>query len=192
MIVRMSRRAAPGREPAREAAPAYDEEGRPSKTQRKRASQELQDLGSDLAALPRSRLDDLALPVLLREALIELHRTRSHEGQRRQRQYIGKLMRTVDAEPLREVVAQARLGQARDALTLHEAERWRAELLASDEALTRWVGEHPAADVQQLRSLVRQARAQPQRPPQAGQAVRQDRSHRDLFKYIRDHLTIPT
>ena len=91
---------------------------------------------------------------LIREA----QRITAHEGRRRQMQYIGKLMRRTDPEPLREAVAAMQLGHAKDALALHDAERWRAELIASDDALTEWTANRPQADVQQLRSLVRAAR----------------------------------
>jgi hypothetical protein len=51
-------------------------------------------------------------------------------------QYVGKLMRGADEEALREAVAAATLGSAQETLALHEIERWRAELIADDEALT--------------------------------------------------------
>ena len=123
--------------PAREADPAHDDDGRASKSQRKRESHALQALGEDVATLPASRLEGLELPPALLEALVEFHRTRSHEGRRRQMQYIGKLMRTVDAAPLEEAVAAYRLGGARQTLALHEAERWRAALLADDHVAHR-------------------------------------------------------
>ncbi len=65
---------------------------------------------------------------------------------------------------------------------MHEAERWRAELIASDDALTRWMTEHPATDTQQLRSLVRAARRDA-----VGLApeARQPKSFRDLFQLIK-------
>ena len=64
--------------------------------------------------------------------------TPAARGPARQLQYVGKLMREVDDAPLREAVAESKLGSARDTLMLHEAERWRDELVADDEALTRW------------------------------------------------------
>lgn len=114
----MSRRPAPGRSPASEADAPFDDEGRPSKSERKRASHLLQTLGDEVAALPASRLNALTLPDNLREAIRELHRTKSHEGRRRQLQFIGKLMRQVDPEPLQEAVANFKLGGAQDALAL--------------------------------------------------------------------------
>lgn len=187
-MARMSQRPAPGRQAAREADAAHDESGRPSRTQRKKESQDLQALGADLVALADPVLKALDLPDPLREAIAEYRRTRSHEGQRRQMQYIGKVMRGLDAQPLREAVARARLGGAQDSLMLHQAERWRLELLADESALTRWVDEHPQTDVQALRALLRSAR-QKARPPEAGHAdVRQARSYRELFQFIRSHL----
>lgn len=165
---------------------------RPSKTQRKQAMHDLQELGEALLTLPASRVAALNLPERLQDALAETRRTRSFEGKRRQMQLIGKLMRLVDAEPIREAVAAFRLGHAQDALTLHEAERWRAELIAGDDALTRWMAAYPATDVQQLRSLVRSARkdAVPDAAPGVGQ--RQGRAFRDLFQLVRETLARPT
>ena len=169
--------------PDDDTATAPPEAGRPSKTRRKKDSHDLQDLGEALVALPENRLADLDLDESLRGAIDEYKRTRSHEGRRRQMQYIGKLMRRTDPEPLREAVAAMQLGRAKDSLALHEAERWRAELIASDDALTRWSAEHPAGDLQQLRSLIRAARKDAAAVPEQ----RSGRAYRDLFKFIRQH-----
>ena len=177
--------------PAREADAPFDEEGRPSKTQRKRDSHALQALGEAVAALPAARLAALELPDTLREAIAEYQRTRSHEGRRRQMQYIGKLMRTVDTSPLAEAVAESRLGSARQTLALHRAEQWREDLIADEEALTRWVAVHPDCDAQHLRNLVRRARAERLEalPGSTGsQSTRQGKASRELFKVIRSSL----
>jgi ribosome-associated protein len=163
-----------------------DEDSRPSKSALKRQSSELQSLGLELAELSDKRLADTPMPEPLREALLEYRRTRSHEGRRRQLQYVGKLMRSADEEPLREAVAAAKLGSARETLALHEAERWRAELIADDAALTRWMQAHAESDTQQLRSLVRAAR----RDATVAEA-RQPRSHRELFQFIKAAMAGP-
>jgi ribosome-associated protein len=160
---------------------------RPSKTQLKKAMHDLQHLGEGLTQLSDARLAALSLPETLREAVREFQRTRSHEGRRRQMQYIGKLMRHADVEPIREAVAASRLGGARDALTLHEAEYWRDALLAGDDALTAWMSKHPSSDVQQLRSLVRAARKDAALPVAPGAAPRKSRAYRELFQFVRDH-----
>ena len=157
----------------------------PSKTQLKQQSHELQKLGQALSELSDERLSRLELPERLRDAITEFRRTRSHEGRRRQLQYVGKLMRDVDAGPLREAVAEARLGSARDTLLLHEAERWRDALLADDDAMTRWLQAHADCDAQRLRSLVRAARREVALPPEQ----RNPRSHRELFQFIRPLLS---
>ncbi len=175
-----------------DSAPADDSsaDARPSKTQLKKAMHELQALGEGLAALPDDRIAALALPEALADAVREYRRTRSHEGRRRQMQYIGKLMRHADTEPIREAIAATRLGPARDALALHRAEQWRSELVADDGAVTAWVARHPDTDVQQLRTLIRAARkdaaaAAPSEAP--GAAPRKGRAWRELFQFIRDH-----
>lgn len=162
-------------------APGEGAAERPSKTQRKKASHALQDLGEALVALPTDRIAALPLPDTLAEAVREYGRTRSHEGRRRQMQYIGRLMRGTDTEPIRQAVLDMQLGRAKDSLALHEAERWRAELLASDDALTGFLREHPEADAQQLRSLVRNARKDAAAQPEQ----RSGRAFRELFQFIK-------
>lgn len=158
-----------------------DADERPSKTQRKKASHELQDLGEALVALPASRVKDLAIPDNLRDAVHEYLRTRSHEGKRRQMQYIGKLMRGVDTAPIRQAVLDMQLGRAKDSLALHEAERWRAELVADDAAIGDFVQQFPGTDMQQLRSLVRAARKDAALAPEQ----RSGRAYRELFQFIK-------
>jgi len=157
---------------------------RPSKTALKKQAHEQQALGEALAALSDARLAAIDMPEALRDALHEYQRTRSHEGRRRQRQLIGKLMRQADLAPLQEAVAQAQLGQAHDALALHRAEHWRVELVADDEALTRWLAEHPATDAQQLRTLIRNARKDSALPPEQ----RHGRAWRELFQFLKPAL----
>ena len=148
---------------------------RPSKTSLKKAMHELQALGEALLLLPDSRIDAIGLPEALRDAVRTAQRTRTHEGRRRQMQYLGKLMGKADkaavVEPVREAVAAFQLGHAKDALALHHAERWRAELIADDEALTRWTAGHPGSDVQQLRSIARRGPTPRPGLPRAVQAA---------------------
>jgi ribosome-associated protein len=160
---------------------AVDADERPSKTQRKKASHELQDLGEALVALPESRVRDLAIPENLRDAVHEYRRTRTHEGRRRQMQYIGKLMRGTDTAPIRQAVLDMQLGRAKDSLALHEAERWRAELIADDAAIGSFVQQFPSTDTQQLRSLVRAARKDASLAPEQ----RSGRAYRELFQFIK-------
>jgi ribosome-associated protein len=162
-----------------------DENGyrRPSKSTLKRESHELQELGKQLLEMPDSRLDDLEIPERLRDALDAYKKTKSFEGKRRQLQFIGKVMRFVDSAPLREAVAAFQLGHARNALALHQAESWRAELLAENDkdALTRWGDTYPESDLQQLRALVRNARKDAAAMPEQ----RSGRAFRELFQFIK-------
>lgn len=183
---RMNRRAAPHRGIDAHYGDAGDGEERPSKTQLKQQSHELQKLGLALAGLSQDQLDRTEMPETLREAIEAYRRTKSHEGRRRQLQYVGKLMRSADEAPLREAVAAAELGSATQALQLHEIERWRAELIADDEAMTRWLQAHPDTDAQQLRSLVRAARRD---TAALKPEDRQPKSVRDLFQYLKPHLS---
>lgn len=189
----MARRAAPHRgidihygDPADAPADeANDVDERPSKTQLKQQSHELQTLGAQLAALSDEALARVEMPESLRDAIELFRRTRSHEGRRRQMQYVGKLMRHADEDVLREAVAAATLGTAQQALALHEAETWRAELIAGDDAMTRWLAAHPGTDSQQLRSLVRAARRD---ATGLAPEARQPKSFRELFQFLKPML----
>ena len=156
----------------------------PSRNELKKTMQDLQELGEAVASLPVDRLDKLKLDERLRDAIDELRRTKSFEGKRRQVQYIGKLMKHEDPAPLREAVASYRVGSATDTLALHQAEYWRDQLLAGDDALANWVKDYPATDVQQLRSLVRSARKEKLEPGE-----RHGRAYRDLFKLVKELMS---
>jgi len=156
----------------------------PSRNELKKQMQDLQELGEAVASLPVDRLDKLKIDERLRDAIDELRRTRSFEGKRRQIQYIGKLMKHENPDPLREAVASFRVGSATDTLALHQAEYWRDQLLAGDDALANWVEEYPATDVQQLRSLVRSARKERLEPGE-----RHGRAYRDLFKLVKELMS---
>jgi ribosome-associated protein len=158
---------------------------RPSRTQRKNQSHDLQDLGEALTRLPDTRLAALQAPESLIEAVRDYKRTKTHEGRRRQMQYIGKLMRQADPGPLREAVAAMEVPHARDTLALHQAELWRNTLIADDEAATRFLAEFPGADSQQLRSLVRAARKEGKLPPEQ----RHGRSYRELFQFVKQRMS---
>lgn len=162
---------------------------RPSKTRLKQRSHDLQTLGVAVAALSDERLARVEMPDMLREAIETYRRTRSHEGRRRQMQYVGKLMRGADEQALREAVAEASIGSARETLRLHEAEQWRDALIADDDAFTRFAAQHPGVDLQQLRALARQARKDAP-PPETtpGQGPRHGRAYRELFRSVRAAL----
>lgn len=166
-------------------APVFSFDDRPSKTRKKQASHELQELGEAVVALPDARIDALAVSETLLDAIRQFKKTKTFEGRRRQMQYIGKLMRSHEVEPIRQAVTDMQLGRAKDSLALHQAERWRAELLAEDDAVTRWTAARPGTDVQQLRSLVRAARKDAALVPEK----RSGRAFRELFQFIREQAS---
>jgi len=168
-------------QPATDVAGGFRE--RPSKTRRKQESHDLQSLGEALLELPDDHLATLGLGDSLVEAIRAFRRIKSHEARRRQMQLIGKLMRTADVELARAAVLERQLGRARDSLALHQAERWRAELIADDSATTRFAAEHAGADLQRLRALVRNARKDAASVPEQ----RSGRAYRELFQFIREH-----
>ena len=150
-----------------------------SKTRRKQEMHDLQALGAELVGLSAAHLERMVLPAELAQAVRAARRIASHEARRRQVQYIGKLMRGIDAEPIRAQLAAAQGGSAQERARHQRLEHWRARLLEDDDALTEFFQAHPASDLQQLRALIRNARRE-----QA--AARPPRAYRELFRVLRE------
>lgn len=152
-----------------------------SKTKRKAEMLELQVLGATLLELSEARLATLGLPDALAAALRETQRVSSREGKRRQLQYIGRLMRQVDAEPIRVALAAIEGRSAAARARQRRLEQWRARLLADDAALTEFAHEHAGTDLQALRTLIRNARKEIA-------AARPPRAQRELFRLLRESI----
>jgi ribosome-associated protein len=129
-----------------------------SKTRIKQDMQALQELGEALIDLPADKLQQLDLPENLLSAVNDAKRISKHGALKRQHQYIGKLMRGVDAEPIRAKMLEWGGKTGRETARFHLAERWRDRLLDSEAAFTEFAEEFPKADLQHLRTLARQAR----------------------------------
>ena len=160
---------------------------RPNKSAQKRDSAALELLGEELIALPKDRLNALELPAELLEA-VKLAQSIAghHSGFRRQRKFIAKLLREMDAAPIRERLERHSHQSAKATHHLHVIERWRDRLLkGGDHDLNDLMAEYPDADRQKLRQLIRDARKehQTEAPP---------RSARLLFKYLRELLADET
>ena len=91
------------------------------------------------------------------------------------------------ALPIEEALKVQHQGSAKDTLRLHQAEQWRDRLIAEDEALEAWLQLDPDADLQRLRTLVRQARKDAV-PAQEGEAPRHGKSYREIFQLVRAKL----
>lgn len=150
----------------------------PSRTQRKREVEALQDLGRQLTELGKDQLVRIPLPDDLRKAIQDWQRFTQHGAKRRQLQYIGRLMRKTNPDPIEAGLAEVRGESATAKAHFHSLERWRTRLLEQPDALTAWLGEYPRSDAQQLRALIRNAarEAATGKPP---------KSSRELFKVLR-------
>ncbi len=160
----------------------YDDENYVSKSQLKRDMQALQDLGSELVKLPAKDLSKIPLPDQLAESVALAQRISSRGGLRRQLQYIGKLMRNIDVEPIQQAMERLRLSKKQAAAEFHQVERWRDRLIAEgNDALSEFLDQHPNADRQHLRQLLlnSQKEAKLNKPP---------KSSRLLFRYLRELL----
>src|SRR5262245_59729494 len=154
---------------------------RPSKGARKRASQELQDLGEELIDLPDALFDALPLPDNLRDAVLAARRFPSHGAQLRQRQYIGKLMRKIDTDEIRSALQSHRQKVNAATRQFQRIEQWRERLLRDPSAVADLLATCPRVDGSLVQRLVASATEEAKRgsPP---------RSARELFNYLREIL----
>jgi ribosome-associated protein len=159
------------------------EEQQRSKNARKREAAALQDLGVQLSGLPDQEIKELGLPDSLFIALRALRRLPSHGAQVRQRQYIGKLMRQIDPQPVLAKLAERKQRHDTEIRRFQIIERWRDRLLSPDGAgaIDELLADHPAADRAMLLRLVEKAGREriEQRSPVAA---------RELFAYLRQLL----
>ena len=145
-----------------------------SKTRRKQAMEDLQALGEELVGLSAEKVKRIPLPEELGEAIAEARRMPRHdEARRRQIQYIGKLMRGIDPEPIRMALADARGESASETAKLHRLEKLRSDLLADEKVLHEIATDHPEVDLQHLRSLRRSALKElhDNKPPRSYRAI---------------------
>ena len=154
---------------------------RPSKSQRKREMTALQKLGEELVAAARDRVKRVPMPEDVRDAILECQQISDHEGRRRQLQYVGKKMRSLEEHEVAAIqtaVDSWRGASKAETAALHLIERQRDRLIANDNALTELRTEHPDIDVQHLRTLIRNARKEQaeQKPPKA---------YREIFQLLK-------
>lgn len=159
--------------------PEYE---RPSKSQLKREMTALQKLGQELVEQPRERVKRVPMPEDVRDAILECQQIKDHEGRRRQMQYVGKKMRTLDEEEIaliQKTIDSWKGASKAETAAMHALERRRDKLLADDNALTELMAEHPHLDVQQLRTMIRNARKEQaeNKPPKA---------YREIFQILKD------
>jgi ribosome-associated protein len=154
-------------------------DAKPSKSAVKRAMTELQDLGAELVELSRDQLKKIELSEELRTAVRDAQRITQHEARRRQMQYIGKLMRGIDAAPIRAALDDIKGISAAATARMHALERLRARFLEDEKVIGEIAAAHPQADLQHLRQLRRNALKEQElgKPP---------RAFRELFRVLRE------
>jgi ribosome-associated protein len=171
-----------------EDSPEQEGPERPSKSARKRAAHAAQDLGETLIRLRDAELEALDLPERLSEAIREARRITSRAGGARQRQYIGKLMREIDTEPIRAALAARSERDALESQLFKRAESWRERLIIEGEsALDELARLRPSLDREQWSHRVSAARAERARGPAAEGAAGRTMgpAGRDLFRALR-------
>jgi len=131
-------------------------EARETRGEKKRRATQLERLGESLVELTPAKLARVPMPDDLAAAVKEAQRISARGGYRRQVQLIGKIMRTVDAQPIADALERMNDEDAPSARSFKEAELWRARLIAEgDKALEDLVKERPQADRTLLRQLLR-------------------------------------
>ncbi|MBC3864212.1 DUF615 domain-containing protein [Undibacterium jejuense] len=158
-----------------------EEYDRPSKSELKRQMTALQKLGQELVEQPRDRVKRVPMPEDVRDAILECQQISSHEGRRRQMQYVGKKMRTLDEEEvalIQKTIDSWKGASKSETAAMHALERRRDKLLTDDNTLTELLAEHPELDVQHLRTLIRNARKEQaeNKPPKA---------YREIFQILK-------
>ncbi|MGG6137601.1 ribosome biogenesis factor YjgA [Pantoea allii] len=150
-----------------------------SKSEIKRDAEELKRLGAELVDLGKNSLDKIPLDERLRNE-IELAQRIKKEGRRRQLQLIGKLLRSIDVEPIRIALDKLKNRHNQQVALFHKLEMLRDRLIdEGDEAMTDVIALYPQADRQQLRSMIRNAQKEKagNKPP---------KSARQIFQYLRE------
>lgn len=158
----------------------FDEELAPSKSQIKRECDAIQKLGEELIALKQNELDSLNLPDDLNEAVNTARKIKSRAGLKRQRQYIGKIMRQLDSDAIKNQLEKIQHRHDINSAQFRKLEQWRDRLLTDDKtALSEIIESYPEVDRQHINQLIRQAKREQQqeKPPSAA---------RKLFKYLRE------
>jgi ribosome-associated protein len=150
-----------------------------SKTKLKAEADAAQNIGKKLIDLSKDRLIKLDLPEALFDAVMEAKRLTANGAVRRQLQYLGRLMRDIDSAPIVEQLQAWEGKNVQENARFHTMERWRTRLIAEPNALQEFLKAFPQADIQQLRTLIRNAQREEaaQKPP---------KSSRELFKLIRE------
>jgi ribosome-associated protein len=160
------------------------EELPPSKTKIKKQMIELQELGEVIANLPREKLRQLDLPENMMDACAEYKRITKFGALSRQLQYIGRLMRDIDPEPIKAKLEAWNGTSRQHTAWLHQVEQWRDRLIEDDDALTELLVAHPEADAQHLRTLIRNAKKEKElaKPP---------KNYREIFQVLREIIPQP-
>lgn len=165
--------------PAHASDEDFDDDRGPSKSSIKREMHALQDLGEQLVALSPERLAKVPLPEALYEAIREAQRISKHGARRRQLQYVGKLMRNVDPEPIQAMLDVFNGVSKAEVARQHRLERLRSDFLEDEKVVGRIAEDWPEADIQHLRVLRRNALKEREqgKPP---------RAYREIFRILRD------
>ena len=150
-----------------------------SKTKLKAEADAAQNIGKKLIALSKDRLIKLNLPEALFDAVMEAKRLTANGAIRRQLQYLGRLMRDIDSAPIVEQLEAWEGKNVQENARFHTMERWRTRLISEPNALQEFLTSFPQADIQQLRTLIRNAQKEEA-------ALKPPKSSRELFKLIRE------
>ena len=155
---------------------------KPSKSELKRRMTALQAIGKTLIEMPFEKVKRAPVSERLIEAIREFHRSKSHEGKRRQLQFVGKVMRDEDGEAITHWISGETIEQKLEVTRMHAAEQWRDRMLAEPTLLAEFYQHYPDAREMDLHNLIRNARMEKEKnkPP---------KSARELYKRLKEVIS---
>ena len=151
-----------------------------SKSQRKRECDDVQELSDKLVTISIDELTHIVMDDVLRSAIEEAHRIKSHGALKRQKHYIAKLMRSIEIEPISRQLQNILHKDDIHGAVFKRLERWRDSIIENgDKGIQNFLTEYPSADRLHLRQLLRNCKKEKEnnKPPAA---------FRQIFKYIRE------
>ena len=150
-----------------------------SKTQLKAEADQQQALGVRLTELPKDKLLKLDLPDAVVTAVLDSKKITANGATRRHKQYLGRLMREIDNAPILEQLARWDGKHTAENAYFHGIERWRDRMIENVDVLAEFIALYPQTDIQQLRTLIRNAQKELA-------ATKPPKSSREIFRILRE------
>ena len=151
-----------------------------SKTQIKNEMNDRQALGMQLTKLAPDTLKKIGLSEELLEAVLFYKKITANGALKRQAQFIGRLMRDTDPEPIQAYLNKLKGDNAEHNAAMQRLELLRERLIESDDALTELISDKPDLPISELRTLIRNARREKEQN-------KAPKAFREIFQLLKQH-----